>query len=70
MACSKEHVSEVPGGFWEGSPLVAQGALGPPLPPSLPSGEGTRLRVMPFVLALGLGAAALSEECVAIKGMQ
>ena len=47
-----------------GIQLVAQGALGPPpsFPPSLLTGEGTGLTVIPFVLALGLGAAMLSEE--------
>ena len=44
-------------GIW----LVARGALGPP-----PPREGTGLTVMPFVLALGLGAAVLSEEQGAI----
>lgn len=38
----------------------------PQATPSLPSREGTGLTVMPFVLALGLGAAVLSEERGAI----
>lgn len=53
--------------------FVALGALGPPLPPSFflpPSQGGDWLRVMPFVLALGLGAAASSEECATIKRTQ
>ena len=44
--------------------LVARGAPGPT--PSLPPREGTGLTVTPFVLALGLGAAVLSEEQGAI----
>lgn len=36
-------------------------------PPSLPPRARAGPRVMPFVLAQGLGAVVLSEECVAIK---
>lgn len=48
--------------------MVAQGALGSP--PSLPPGEGTGPAVMLFVLAPGLGAAVLSEECGSIERTQ
>lgn len=43
--------------------LGGSGCPRAPLPPR----EGTGPTVMPFVLALGLGAAVLSEECGAIK---
>lgn len=68
MVSNKEPGEGVQGWRLPGTWLVAQGALGPP--PSLPPGEGTGPAVMPFVLALGLGAAVLSEECGTIERTQ
>ena len=63
------------GGFWQGmqyggglesSGNVVGGTGCPQATPSLPPREGTGPTVMPFVLALGLGVAVLSEEQGAI----
>ena len=53
-------------GGLESSGNVVGGTGCPQATPSLPPREGTGPTVMPFVLALGLGAAVLSEEQGAI----
>lgn len=68
VASDKGRGDGVRGWRLPGTWLVAQGALGPA--PSFPPGEGTGPAVMPFVLALGLGAAVLSEECGTIERTQ
>lgn len=60
MACDKGH-----GGGWGTGSFQEHGwwlRVPSGHPPSLSAWEGTGPMVMPFVLALGLGAAAVSEE--------